>query len=41
LQDGLLATEHVREIQEELPGFLLDEVIEQTGEFHQQINFGQ
>jgi hypothetical protein len=50
MRDGLLATKHVRaiqeelagsSIQEELAGFLLEEIIAPTGEYHRQYNFGQ
>jgi hypothetical protein len=34
MRDHLLATKRVRAIQEEVAGFLLDEVIAQTGEYH-------
>jgi hypothetical protein len=36
MRDRLLATERVRAIQEEVVGFLLDEVIAPTGEYHRQ-----
>jgi hypothetical protein len=41
MRDRLLATERVRTIQEEVAGFLLDEVIAPTGEYHRQYNFGK
>jgi hypothetical protein len=41
MRDRLLATEHVRAIQEEVAGFLLDEVIAPTGEYHRQYDFGK
>jgi hypothetical protein len=41
MRDGLLATERVRAIQEEMTGFLLEEVIAPTKEYHRQYNFGQ
>jgi hypothetical protein len=41
MQLGLLATERVRAIQEELAGFLLEEVIAPTREYHRQYNFGE
>jgi hypothetical protein len=39
MRDRLLATERVRAIQEEVAGFLLDEVIAPTGEYHRQYDF--
>jgi hypothetical protein len=39
--NGLLATERVQAIQEEVAGFLLEEVIAPTGEYQRQYNFGQ
>jgi hypothetical protein len=39
MRDGLLATERVREIQEKLAGFLLDEVIAPIEEYHRQYDF--
>jgi hypothetical protein len=41
MRDRLLATERVRAIQEEVAGFLLDEVIAPTGEYHWQYEFGK
>jgi hypothetical protein len=41
MRDGLLATERVRAIREKLAGFLLDEVIAPTVEYHRQYDFGQ
>jgi hypothetical protein len=41
MRDGLLSTEHVRAIQEEVAGFLLEEVIAPTEEYHRQYDFGQ
>jgi hypothetical protein len=41
MRDGLLATKRVREIQEKFAGFLLEEVIAPTGEYHRQYDFGQ
>jgi hypothetical protein len=41
MRDGLLATERVRAIQEEVAGFLLEEVIAATGEYHRRYDFGQ
>jgi hypothetical protein len=40
MRDRLLATESVRAIQEEMAGFLLDEVIAPTGEYHRHYDFG-
>jgi hypothetical protein len=40
MRDRLLATERVRAIQEEVAGFLLDEVIAPTEEYHPQYDFG-
>jgi hypothetical protein len=41
MQDGLLATERVRAIQEEVAGFLLEEVISPTREYYRQYDFGK
>jgi hypothetical protein len=41
MRDRLLATERVREIQEEVAEFLLDEIIAPTGEYHRQYDFGK
>jgi hypothetical protein len=41
MRDGLLATERVRAIQEEVVGFLFEEVIAPTGEYHRQYDFGK
>jgi hypothetical protein len=41
MRDGLLATERIRAIQEEVAGFLLEKVIAATEEYHQQYDFGK
>jgi hypothetical protein len=41
MQDRRLATKRVQEIQEEEAGFLLDEVIVPTGEYHRHYEFGK
>ena len=42
MRDDLLPKDRVRAIQEELAGFLLEEVIHRNGEYHQELdaNFG-
>jgi len=37
MRDGLLPEYRLRAIQEELAGFLLDHVIAQNGEYHEEI----
>jgi hypothetical protein len=41
MRDHLLATERIRAIQEEVAGFLLDEVIAPIGEYHRHYEFGK
>ena len=42
MRDDLLPKDRVQAIQEELAGFLLEEVISKTGEYHRELegNFG-